>query len=181
MSESNHHPNDLSIGQQFMQLYVANERRIYGYIYALVHDWAVTDDILQETAMVMWAKFSRFEPGTDFAAWAFRIAYYEVMTYRKSKKSKLAFNSQLIEALSERMQCQAQREDRRMAALRECLRKLEERDRKILELRYEIGTSVEKVAREVDRSVKAVYHALNRIHFRLLECIRRSLSMGEQG
>lgn len=103
------------------------------------------------------------------------------MTFRKAQKLKLTFNSQLIKALSERIQSQAQQDDRRIEALRGCLRKLEERDRKILELRYEIGASVEKVAREVGRSVKALYYALNRIHFRLLECIQRSLSVGEQG
>ena len=75
-----------------MRLYVVNERRIYGFIFALIHDWSAAEDILQDTAQVMWSKFDTFDPGTNFVAWALCIARYQVMDYRKRRKCTSRFD-----------------------------------------------------------------------------------------
>ena len=73
-------------GKTFVQLYMAVQRRLYGYIISLIPDAVVADDILQETVMVMWKHFDSFELGTDYAAWALAIARNQVFNYIKSKK-----------------------------------------------------------------------------------------------
>jgi RNA polymerase sigma-70 factor (ECF subfamily) len=160
-----------------MQLYSGKERCIYKYIYTLVHDEAAAEDILQETTLAMWAKFNEFELGTNFVAWALRIAHYRVRKHWASQSKGMIFNSQLVEDLAQRAQDSIHQDTRNKTALRRCLKKLSERDLNLIELRYQEGASVKKVAQHVNRGVKGVYKSLNRIRWQLLECIQRSLAM----
>jgi RNA polymerase sigma-70 factor (ECF subfamily) len=80
-----------SMVQEFMHLYVGKEQCIQSHIYTLVHNWAAAEDILQETAHILWLKFNDFEPGTDFMAWALAIAHYQVLKFRKSQDKRTLF------------------------------------------------------------------------------------------
>ena len=158
-----------------MRLYVANERRIHAFIFTLVHNWTVTDDIHQDVAQVMWSKFHEFKPNTNFTAWALRIARYKVMTYMRTQKRKNAFNIKLAEQLDQQAFNYAAKEDKQQEALKICLQKLSERDRYMIDLRYELDSTVKEVALRINRSIKTVYYSLNRIHLQLFQCIRRHI------
>ena len=165
-------------GRSFLRLYQANELRIYGFIRSLVPDWSEADDIMQETTAVLWSKFDQFTIGTDFVSWALRVARYEVLGYLKKKKTaKLRFSSQTVEAIADKATEASGKTDVRRDALRNCISKLKEKDRKLLLLRYEIGATTRSVAKRIGRSVSTVYKALNDIHIQLLHCIRRTLAL----
>lgn len=169
--------SDMSRGRVFLRLYQANERRIYGFILALVPDWAHAEDLMQETTMVLWSKFDQFEPGTDFAAWALCIARYQVMHYRKRQRTqRIQFSDEVLEAIAERVCAATEDFDVRRDALRGCIRKLAEKDQELLRLRYGLDATVKSVAERVGRGMDAVYKSLNRIHVQLLHCIRRTLT-----
>ncbi len=169
--------NGLVRGKAFMQLYVANERRIYGFIYTLVHDWTVTEDILQETAQVMWSKFHEFELGTDFMAWALCIARYQVLRYRKANQPRTLFSSDLVEQLDLHTQAYIRAEDdNRHEALKKCLKKLTERDRHLVRLRYNVDATVQGISEKTGQHTKSIYRSLKRIRLQLLQCIRQQLS-----
>jgi RNA polymerase sigma-70 factor (ECF subfamily) len=171
---------DMTRGREFLRLYQANERRIFGFLLALVPQWSEAEDLLQETTMTMWSKFDTFEPGTDFAAWALCIARYRVMNHRRKKRNqRVQFSDEVLEAIDERVRGTAAELDALRDALGSCLRKLPERDRDLIHLRYEYGATTKSVAQRLGRSVDAVYKALNRIHIQLLYCIRRTLAMEE--
>ena len=171
------HPGDMSRGREFLRLYQASERRIFGFILALVPQWSEAEDLLQETTMTLWSKFETFEPGTDFAAWALCVARYRVMNHRKKKRHQhVQFSDEVLEVLDERVRSAAAELDVFRDALGHCLRKLPERDRELIHLRYEYDTTTKSVAQRLGRSVDAVYKALNRIHMQLLYCIRRTLA-----
>jgi len=61
-------------------------------------------------------------------------------------------------------------------ALADCLEKLSDKDRDLIQRRYLSESSVKSVASQVGRSVDAVYKALNRIREALFECVDRTLS-----
>ena len=178
-SDANNLSRDTRI-QAFMNLYVGKEQCIQSYIYTLVQNWADSEDILQETAKVLWAKFEEFEPDTDFLAWALTIAHYQVLKFRKSQNKPMLFSSRLIEDLAGKAADYAHGTSRRQDALRQCMKKLTERDRQMLELRYRDGTTVERVAQHVGRNVKTVYKYLDRIRWQLLRCIQRTLAWEDQ-
>jgi len=171
-------PSHVRTGQAFMHLYVAGERRIYGFIFTLTHDWSATEDILQETAQVMWSKFDTFKPGTDFVAWALAIARYQVMDYRKRRLRQSLFDNELTEQLAQRAaEHMADEDNRRHEALKTCLGKLTKRDRHLIELRYRLDTTIRDIAEKLGCHTKSVYRSLQRIRLQLFRCIQRAIAL----
>jgi|DewCreStandDraft_4_1066084.scaffolds.fasta_scaffold22530_2 RNA polymerase sigma-70 factor (ECF subfamily) len=166
--------------QLFIKLYLANERRIYGYVRALIPNWSDVDDIIQESASVMWSKFGEFEKGTNFSAWALRIAHFQVLNYYKIKKNhKLYFSEETLHSLSQRILSATPNTDERLNVLKQCIQKLHDHERSLIEMRYEPGATTQSVARQTGKDVHSLYKLFNKIHARLLLCVRRTLAEGE--
>jgi len=165
-------------GQRFVQLYLAIQRRLYGYIIALMPDFAAVDDVLQETVMVMWREFDTFEPGTDFAAWAMVIARNQVFKHIKSlkKNHKRCLSLETMHAVAEAAEIHVEGQNDRLEALRNCIKKLSSKDAQLLALRYEIGATLKSVSERVGQSINTMYHRLYKIRIGLLECIERQLA-----
>jgi RNA polymerase sigma-70 factor, ECF subfamily len=169
--------NDSDRAAQFMRLFLENQRRIYGLILALVPNGPDADDIHQETSAVLWQKFGEFAEGTNFSAWALRIARYQVMAYYTTKRrTKARLSDETLDAVVDKMAARPEREDARTAALDGCLADLPDPDRQLLVMRYRGGATVEEVARQSGKTVVAAYKALNRAHERLLQCMRGKLA-----
>lgn len=165
-----------------MRLYLANERRLYGFIIATVPNWSDVDDLIQKTAMVMWTKFGEFEQGTDFSAWALCIAHYQVLDYRKRKRTdKLRFSISTIDAINEKFVNATANDNlqQRREALQHCLARLTPADRKLVDLRYRPDATIRSVSEYLGRSIHSLYKALNRIHAQLLLCMSRYIAMQE--
>lgn len=166
--------------QLFIKLYLANERRIYGYVRALVPNWSDVDDIIQETAAVMWSKFDQFEKGTNFSAWALKISYNQVLNYRKmKKKNRFYFNDETLELLAEKSANKTRNIDERLATLQQCLKKLKINELSLIQMRYEPGSSTKAVSRQTGKELHVLYRLFNKIHTKLLLCIRRTLAEAE--
>ena len=86
---------------EFIENVTRVQRKLHAFIWSLVRSGADADDILQETNLVLWRKSDEFEPGSNFDAWAFRIAQFQVLAFRKrQQRSKLHFDDELVEALA---------------------------------------------------------------------------------
>lgn len=164
-------------GERYSRLLVANQRRIYGFILALVHDRNHADDLQQEVAAVLWNKFDQYEDGTDFAAWAMRVARLCVYEWRrKQSKLPLPMSEATFELLSEDAIAMSCEFDDRVSALRGCLGKLSERHQQLLSARYHENEPVRAIAERFGRTRRAIYKSLEKIHTNLLACIRRQLA-----
>src|SRR4051794_3676119 len=149
---------NLASEEGFLQLFLANERRIFAFLLALVPVWSDAEDLLQETSVVMWRKLDGFEPGTDFGAWALSIARYQVLNHRKKqRRERVIFSEQTLELLADGMETLSQGADARRDALEDCLKKLKARDRELIQWRYQPGASTQGVADRVGHSIQAVY------------------------
>ncbi len=180
MSQENEKTADfLKVKAPFVKLLTANYARIYAYIISLVPNDSDADDIMQETATVMWENFSKFEPGTNFVSWAVTVAKFQILNYRKRhKRSRLFLSDEAYDLLiSETEKMQEQSQDR-LQALRSCLKKLAPKDRQFIHMRYYDGASARIVAQKVGTSMDAVYRYTARLNDWLLGCVRRSLTSG---
>ncbi len=156
----------------FLRLYTRHQHRILAYIFTLVPHRADAEDLLQETAVLLWEKFDRFEEGTDFVAWACRVAFLKVSNHRKRfARSKLVFSDDLLQAMADRAVELAPHLDDRRRALRECIRRLAERDQRMIAARYEPGGGAERAASASGRTIQATYKALYRIRKALFDCV----------
>jgi RNA polymerase sigma-70 factor, ECF subfamily len=163
---------------QFVRHIVQHERRIYGYILSLVPNWTDADEILQETFVRLWEEFDKFEPGTSFPAWAMRVAYFQVLTWRKRivRDRHHFFDRDVLDALSEVHTARSEEIDARYGMLAKCIEGLTERNRDLLARCYNRGARVKQVAAELGRSTEAVYKALQRVRMTLHRCIDRRLA-----
>ena len=79
---------DRSFVASFVRLFQQYERGLYRYILSLVLNVAAADDISQNTSLLLWEEFGRFDLNTDFGAWARTIAYYQVLKYRQTREPR---------------------------------------------------------------------------------------------
>jgi RNA polymerase sigma-70 factor (ECF subfamily) len=162
-----------------VRLLTTHQRQLFSYIYTLVPNVNDAEDLLQETNMVIWDKFHEFTPGTDFLAWSCRIAWWRVRYARlKHARSKVFTNERVLEAVAATTAETAGEVDARREALRACLQRLGDRDRRTILSRYEPGGSVSHAARESGRTVQATYKAISRIRSALFDCITDKLASG---
>ena len=160
-----------------MRLFLNCEPRVFAFIRSLVFSRADADDVLQETALVLWEKFDQFEPGTRFDRWAFRIAHFQVMYHRQKKaRERLRFSDSLVEQLADDMLADGEVLEETQDALAHCLAKLPAADHNLIRQRYQGDTTNRDLARGSGRSESSISRALNRIYMKLLLCIEGTLA-----
>jgi RNA polymerase sigma-70 factor, ECF subfamily len=162
--------------EEFLRLLGQHDRMLYAYVLALTHRWSDADDVMQETRIRLWQQFDKYEPGTDFAAWARSVAYYLVLAQReKTSRSKLQFGTAFCEAVAAECVAAADQMPLRQEALLRCMEKLDAAKRSLLES-YCIGEqSLRDLAREMGRSYESVRKTVYRAQVALAECIEREM------
>ena len=173
-----------SDSEEFVRLLTEAQGPVYGYIVTLLPDRNRARDLLQETNITLWRKADNFEEGTNFNAWACRVAYFHVLAFRrKMAREKLVFDDDILDYLSERNDHRIAEEGalNRSRALRRCLQKLPEHHRRLVEARYQPGASVQQIAVEENRTVGAISQTLYRIRHNLMICIEKTLAAEQSG
>jgi RNA polymerase sigma-70 factor, ECF subfamily len=166
--------------RQFMELLTGHHRQLFGYIYALVRNLEDTDDLYQQTTLVLWKKFNEFQPGTNFGAWACRVARFEVLNFLQERRhARVTFDDDVLHALADAESSDAASDDSRQQALEGCLSKLGGSDRHLLQLAYGGPHNIKAVAVQVGRSAQSVYNSLSRIRQALFSCVQRRLALQE--
>jgi RNA polymerase sigma-70 factor (ECF subfamily) len=167
---------DLALKAEFTALYDEAAAWLYGYLFSLLRHHEDAREVLQETAGVLWEKFDQYHRGTEFRAWACRIAYYKAQNFRRrNRRVPASFSDLAFDVVDEEAVVMADRLDARSAALAACMEKLPPADRDVLERRYR-DDAVEAIAAAVGRSPQAVYRTLARVHAALFDCINRTVA-----
>jgi RNA polymerase sigma-70 factor (ECF subfamily) len=162
---------------QFVRLLTQNERRVYAFILSLVPNWADADEILQETNVRLWNEFTKFDPETDFLAWACTVAKFQVLTHRKRQsREKIRFTDEFLDVVADEMSRDIDHAAARQQALQGCIDGLSENNREMLKAYYRHGAVGAEVAATFGRSVDALYKALSRIRRVLHGCVESKLN-----
>ncbi|MCC6492433.1 MAG: sigma-70 family RNA polymerase sigma factor [Pirellulales bacterium] len=149
--------------------------RLYAYILSLIADADAANDVLQETNIVLWKESRHFVLGTNFKAWAFRVAHFQCMAYRQRKlRDKVMFSDDVVAALAIESKDLDERYEERAQALAFCLERIHFRSREALRLRYAEELAVAEVAARMSRSSNAVSQLLFRARQWLIACVKRT-------
>jgi len=166
---------------QFFRFYNGAQKRVYAYLLMLVHNHSDAEDLLQETASILWEQYDQFDKQGSFAAWAIGIARHKALDYLKQKRtSRPLFSDAFYEDISKYAETESQNTDRRLNALRNCVKKLSAENQKLIHLRFEKGIAVKKISQMTEHSADAVYKKISRIYSHLYNCIHRTLLQGER-
>ncbi len=159
--------------KHFLPLLLEHKDRVYGYILTLVPRPNVADDIMQDTVLVMWEKFSDFKVGTNFYGWAKCIALNKVREYRRNtSKSPLIFDEEVIDRLNTETESNTEN-NQALERLETCLKALSKVEAKLIELRFVDKATIKKIAEYWGKAPGSVYRQMSKIIFKLRECISR--------
>jgi RNA polymerase sigma-70 factor (ECF subfamily) len=163
--------------QAFIKLLTEHQANLRAFIVSLMPGSSDVADVLQETNVVLWQKRNKFELGTDFIAWSFQIARYEVYRQRERNQryNRIMFSNELVEQLSDVGMPSAAKGDIQ-TALDGCLEKLDADQLKLIQERYTPGHSLEEYANNSGRSAGSLRIALLRIRETLRHCVERTLA-----
>ena len=165
---------------EFARLFARHARQLYGFIMTLSLTHHDAEEVFQNTNVVLWNKFSEFRPGSNFFAWASRIAYYEVLNLMKEKRRSPRLSVEAIDSLAVEATALSDQSVERIEALSECLSRLTTADREIIQDRYFYQRPPKQIAASHSRSLDSIYRALSRIHHVLLECVERQMARQER-
>ena len=173
---SNQRPESKSAAQQqFLSLFLRSEREIFRYVAALVPNVADAEDIVQQTALLLWEKFDAYDPNQPFTPWACRFALNKTKQWiERRKRWQALLEGGLVEELAQRREELQPEIETRLKHLEGCLNKLPAEQRAIVEGYYYRRDSVEKLAEETGRTVAAAYKTLQRIRHALQTCIENA-------
>jgi RNA polymerase sigma-70 factor (ECF subfamily) len=152
------------------------------YVQSLMPGDSAAHDVVQQANATLWKKREDFTLGTNFKAWAFSVARYEVLNYRKqqARDSRLVFGEELEQIIAEDLSERDDDTEQRHEALKGCLEKLRQQDRELLLHRYTASAgTLDEFAERVGRSVGGLKVTLHRLRNALLGCIEKQLGTTE--
>lgn len=158
--------------QQFLRLFLGAERELLRYVMSIVPDPHDARDVLQDAAVTLWENVEKYDPAKPFVPWACGFALNAALHFLRSERSRRRLlDGYTAELLANRRTELASELDHRRERLHDCLKRLPPDQHALVRGYYFDDQPVESLARRQQRTVEAVYKALQRIRQTLLACV----------
>jgi RNA polymerase sigma-70 factor (ECF subfamily) len=167
------------LSDEFLKLLQPCQSRLFGYLYALLHDLSDTEDVMQQAVMAMWAHFDEYDRRRSFLNWSIQFAKLTALnSLRARRRTRMTFDQDLIALMAET--CSPSEEDINSLegyhdALVRCMNRLALSDRDLIRLCYFERCSIKAVADRLGRAPQSVCNSLRRIRGALFDCIQESV------
>jgi RNA polymerase sigma-70 factor (ECF subfamily) len=156
----------------FVQRFAHHEPDLRRFIRSLLPTWTAVDEVVQQSAIVIWRKFDQYDPDTNFMKWACVIARFEALAYRrKMARDRLVFREDILELMADEGTEEIDSRQPEHDALESCLREMPEKQRRLLTLAYTPGVKVTELAKEAGSTAAAFYMRLSRLRRGLAKCV----------
>ncbi|MEQ2007724.1 MAG: sigma-70 family RNA polymerase sigma factor [Limisphaerales bacterium] len=157
-------------------LFVKHQPVVRATILAVLPDFDLVDDVVQETFLTVTRKAGDFQPGTNFSAWVCAIARFKALEARRHGPLHFQTLSEtVIESLCA-VEPPVDDFDRRVRHFEGCLEELAPQARRAMELRYRGAHLPGAIASQMGWTVGAVKVALSRARAVLRDCVERRLA-----
>ncbi|NWK57432.1 sigma-70 family RNA polymerase sigma factor [Verrucomicrobiaceae bacterium N1E253] len=153
------------------------QRGLCGYIASITSHSSDRDDILQETNLFLWQRKNEFKSGTNFKAWAFKVAYFKAMGSRRDKvrRGEEVFSEDITQRIATGAESYFDNSPDKFPALENCLKKLKPEEYQLLQEKYFKGNTITDFSRRNKQSAGTLLKKLSRIRLRLRACIEQQL------
>ncbi len=159
------------------------ERPLRAWLAAHAPPGADVDEVAQTTFIAAYSRLDDYAPGTNFAAWLFTIARYQLKTettrLRRIADYRSRYAPDLLARELDRRSDEPAADDTQLGFLRECLEAVDDRRRRFLTWRYDEAIPLAEMAERSGRSVMAVKKQLWLLRRQLQECIEGKLATAE--
>jgi RNA polymerase sigma factor (sigma-70 family) len=153
---------------------------LYGFIYSLVRDVLVAEEVFQEVAVIAMEKERKGdEVIREPAKWLKEVVRRIVQAGYRSKQGRVvSVEQEYLEQVAETFEAEdsADQQQKQLAALGTCLEHVSEQNRGLLQRRYVVGASYEEIGRELQRPPGALRVLVHRIQRQLADCVQNRLA-----
>lgn len=170
--------------ERFVSQLTAVQGALYAYVCVLLGGSHSADDVLQETNLVLWRKAHEFNPELSFTAWAYKIAFNQVLAYRKRRAGDRHLSNISDDSLGRiaaKVETQVDSLVQRAKLLDQCIEKLPDYQRRLIGLRYAEHVGVKAIANKLDKSENSVAATLYRARLALIDCVETQPKTGGDG
>lgn len=168
---------------QFVALIARHDQAIRRFVRSLLPSREGVDDVVQETALECWKKFSDFSPACsesaddEFARWACVIARFKALSWQRDHaRDRLVFREGVIEALAAAAMDGLDRLESERHAIESCLQMMPEDQRRLVLSVHSAGESIAMIAAETGQKARRLYSRINVLRGRLLDCVQQRLA-----
>jgi RNA polymerase sigma-70 factor (ECF subfamily) len=159
------------------------ERPLRAWLAAHAPPGVDVDEVAQTTFIAAYSRLDDYAAGTNFAAWLFTIARYQLKTettrLRRIADYRSRYAPDLLARELDRRSDEPTADDAQLGFLRECLEAVDDRRRRFLTWRYDEAIPLAEMAERSGRSVMAVKKQLWLLRRQLQECIEGKLAAAE--
>ncbi len=158
------------------------ESRLRAFIGSMVSDPESVNDLVQEAFLIAWKNLSKYDRTLPFGPWLRGIAKNLARShFRKVQRDKHAFpGEEIIDHLSllysSLDQAPGDIFEDQVKSLEQCLEKLPDHQRRIIDLHYEENLDTRQIAEFLGRTREGVKKILQRGRSWLGDCIQQRLS-----
>lgn len=153
---------------------------LYGFIYALVGDVLVAEEIFQELAVVAMEKERKAdEIIREPARWLKEVARRIVHAgFRTRHGRTVSVDPEYLEQVVETFRAESSLESQQgqLAALGDCLEHVSAANRDVLRRRYTAGASYEEMGKDLQRTPGGLRVLVHRLQRELADCIQHRLA-----
>ena len=167
----------------FVALLARHDQSIRRFVRSLLPSRDGVDDVVQDTALECWNKFSEFQPESpddsvqEFIRWACVIARYKAMSWQRDKaRDRLVFRESVIERLAQAAIDNLDQQKLEQSAIESCLKKLQDDHRRLVLSVHSSGDSIAAIAEETGEAARRLYSKVNALRKRLLECVQQRIA-----
>ncbi len=166
--------------EPLVRILLHQRAKLTGYIWSLVRDVHVTDDVFQDVCVKAIAKRTEIRDADHLLAWSRKVARdLCVDSMRRSARRPAMLDASVLDMIENDWAAEdAANTSDTTEALRLCLDELTDNNKRIVQLRYVQGMRGVDVAKQLNRKTDTVYKSLARIHSTLSTCIERRLAKG---
>jgi RNA polymerase sigma-70 factor len=162
-----------------------NAGMLMAYLRSVVRDASVADDLFQETMLTAWRRLPDYDKTRPFGPWLRGIAARVMMAWRRQRAKSFALcEDEILEHLGARVEdVQTQPGDtwdQKLDGLRDCIEKLPDRYREVVQARYAAEEAPEQLTARLQINEETLKKRLQRGRAKLMECLERKLRWNDE-
>jgi len=158
------------------------QRMLYYFVVGKVADDTEAKDIVQKSFVVAFQNLADFRSGESFFAWLKGIALNHCRNEWRRYQSQARLAGRLLEEKRAELELASfddgsHDDERRLAALRQCLEQLSPHEQTVVERRFVQELPLAAIGEQLGRGAEAARLFLYRIRQRLADCVKKRLSL----
>ena len=168
---------------QFVALLARHDMSIRRFVRSLLPTAEGVDDVVQDTALECWRKFSEFQPADpdnaseEFVRWACVIARFKALSWQRDRsRDRLVFRDSVVTQLAATALENLDRRDAERQAMESCLQRMDEDQRRLVLSVHLPGESIARIAAETGQKARRLYSRVNTLRKLLLSCVEQRIA-----